>query len=112
MTLPVSLSRHAVPGEPNVTYTRPGSTTGVGEAALLNGWTYCGFSTSNSLMSWTIFPVSRSTQTTPSCRPSGVAVVTQTCLPSTTGLDHALPWIGLFHATFSPSLHSTGSAFA
>ncbi|MND09236.1 hypothetical protein D3C83_323960 [compost metagenome] len=58
-----------------------------------------------------ILPVSLSTQTTDSLRPSSVALVSQICLPRTTGLDHALPGMGVFQATLSSSLHSVGKPF-
>ena len=59
-TLAVLVSSAAVPGDPNVMYTRPGSIAGVGDAYELNAWANCGFSTSKSFTSWMIFPVSRS----------------------------------------------------
>src|SRR4051812_35987058 len=49
-----------------------------------------------------------STQSTNNSRPSSVAVVSQTWSPHTTGDDHDLPWIGVFHFTFCFSDHVVG----
>src|SRR5581483_9295043 len=51
-------------------------------------------------------------QRTDSSLPSGVPVVSQICLPQTTGDDHPRPWIGVFQATFFVSLHSRGRPVA
>jgi hypothetical protein len=58
---------------------------------VLNGCAYCGTATSNSFVSWTIVPLSRSTATTPSALPSSDAVVTHTREPTTIGDDQARP---------------------
>src|SRR5579871_6756438 len=63
-------------------------------------------------MSLVIFPVFRSRHTAPSSLPSGVAVVSQIWSSQATGEDHALPWIAVFQATFSVSLHRTGRPVA
>src|SRR4051812_24192721 len=73
---------------------------------------YCGWGTSKSLRSWITFPVFLSTQTADSFVASGVALLTQTWSPHTTGDDHALPSTGVFHATFSVSLQLTGKPLA
>src|SRR5207253_585134 len=99
----------AMPGDPKLTYTRPASITGVGEPYVLNGWAYCGFSTSKSLRSRRIFPVSQSAHRANNWRPSSVAVVIQSCLSQITGEDQARPWIGVFHFTFCSSLQFTGN---
>src|SRR5262245_763463 len=63
-------------------------------------------------MSWMILPDSRSTQTANIFLPSGVAVVIQTWLPSTTGDDQPLPWIAVFQTMLVFSLQRAGSPFA
>src|SRR6188472_2135787 len=87
---------------------RPPSATGVGEAYELKGWANCGAATSNSVVSWTIAPLSRSTATTPRVLPSGVAVVSHTRGPTTIGDDQARPWIAVCQVTCSVSDHVSG----
>ena len=53
-------------------------------------------------------PLSRSSATTPSALPSGVAVVIQTCSPRTIGDDQARPWIAVFHVTCWVSAQASG----
>jgi hypothetical protein len=74
-----------------VTYTRPGSITGVGEAYELNGCTDCGLATVKTARSKRTLPDSLSIAIAESVRPSVVAVVTHTCEPRITGEDHARP---------------------
>src|SRR5262245_43868657 len=81
-------------------------------------------------MSWTTFPVSRSTQTAKNDTSftglsggapflgagffspiTSSAVVTQTCLPRTTGDDQPFPWTAVFQRTFSVSLQVVGIFF-
>src|SRR5438552_4095472 len=71
-----------------------------------------GFGLSKTLRSWTILPVSRSTQTADSSLPSSGAVVSQICLPQTTGDDQPLPWMAVFQRTFSDSDQRIGAADA
>src|SRR4051812_45997968 len=73
---------------------------------------YWGTSTSKSFLSMRILPVPASTQSAKSSFPSCVALVSQTRSPATAGDDHDLPWIGVFHLTFSVSLHVTGTFLA
>src|SRR6059058_1123430 len=72
---------------------------------------YCGLGMSYSFLSSVIFPVSLSTQTTPSCLPSSVAVVIQIWLAQITGDDQALPCTATSHLILLgvlPSPNSTG----
>src|SRR5512138_224822 len=59
-------------------------------------------------MSWTIRPVSASTQTANICFPSVVAVVTQICFSQITGEDHPRSWMAVFQTTLLVSLHESG----
>jgi len=97
-----------VPTLPKWTYTRPASTTGVGEPWLLKAWQKAGLGSSNTLTSWTTRPLSRSTPTANRSRPSSVAAVIQIWLPSITGDDHALPWMAVFQRTFWFSAQRVG----
>src|SRR5688572_7071366 len=60
-------------------------------------------------MSRKIFPESGSTHSTESSVPFSLAVVSQICFSSSTGDDHARPWVGVFQRTFSVSDHFSGS---
>src|SRR5262249_25839159 len=68
-----------------------------------------GFSTSKTLRSCRILPVSRSTQTANSSLPSARAVVIQIWPPQTTGDAQPLSWMGVFQTTFSFSPQRTGN---
>jgi len=87
------------------------ATTGVGDAKLFKAFISCVTTISrNSVTSWTLFPESRSTQTTYIRDPSSSAVVIHICLPRTTGEDHPRPWMAVFQATFSVSLQLVGGS--
>ena len=53
-----------------------------------------------------------STQIAIACVPSSKALVIQMRSPQITGDDQALPGMGVFHATFSVSLHVSGNPVA
>ena len=59
-------------------------------------------------MSLRIVPFFEFTARRESRRPSSVAFESQMVSPETTGLDHALPGIGVFHLIFLVSFHSVG----
>ena len=72
-------------------------------AMTLGGLFFAGLGaslTSKSRASWITLPVSRSRPTAYILSPVSVAVVTQTWLPQTTGLDQPLSWMAVFHLTF------------
>src|SRR5262245_23229183 len=63
-------------------------------------------------MSWMTLPVFLSTQMAKSFLPSSVAAVTQIWSSQITGLDQPLLCSGVFHLTFSFSLHFVGRPVA
>ena len=104
-TEPSVVLRHAVPEVPKWIYTNPCSMHGVGVAYVLKSCFEYVLSSSNSLILKISLPVFEFRQMPDISLPYGEAVVNHTCSPQTTGEDHPLPAMGIFHKIFCASFH-------